>query len=129
MAADKSTDNKTAYATEVFASHVVPSDVPCPLKICSAPVGDPCKRGFRFHDERWRAAISAVAGAFIEPLILPGGIPSLGLVLETLDANKEATLPELITALDALGNWHPVIDNAHAVGEWRWVLSLHPKRS
>lgn len=57
----------------------------------------------------------------------PDEVPSLGRVLETLEANKEGTLPALVAALDALGDWHPVLEIAHAVGEWRWVLSDHPR--
>ena len=55
-------------------------------------------------------------------------IPTLGQVLETLEANKECTLPALVDALDALGDWHLVIDTAHAVGDWRWVLAAHPRK-
>lgn len=122
-------NRKSITHGETFASRVDPLNVTCPQTGCGAKVSRHCKRASRSHDVRWKVAIARVAAEFLSPLVLPGGIPSLGQVLETLDANKEATLPELITALDALGNWHPVIDNAHAVGEWRWVLSSHPKRS
>jgi len=123
-------------ASESHAAAVDPMAIPCPVRVCSADPGMHCKPGLRFHDERWQVAIAdsltlgalqalaseALGGDFSDP----DPIPSLGRVLEVLEANKEGTLPALVAELDALGAWHPVLDCAHAVGEWRWVLSAHP---
>ena len=68
--------------------------------------------------------------------------PSLAKILEIIEASHNAArldagfdsgefsgpahAEKMEADLDALGDWHPVLETAHAVGEWRWVLSNHP---